>query len=164
MGLNKLLLERSPRDPPAPRRSKRKTIDGTTSAGTDSATAAAIVSTNNNDEMDDVEDDLLPPMKKQAKSITSEMALPATSDTTLPTPPVSAQSPVQPDASQNQDTARVSAELPATNRKRTAKNVGGWVSPQFAQEIDRRWLERDAPDTKAFRLETYVPQVGDTVL
>jgi hypothetical protein len=48
-------------------------------------------------------------------------------------------------------------------RKRGIRNVGGWVSPDFAQKIDRSWLERDAPPAK-FDLRTFVPQVGDAVL
>lgn len=43
------------------------------------------------------------------------------------------------------------------------RNVGGWISPEFASMIDRSWLERDGP-TEKFDLSTYAPQVGDTVL
>jgi hypothetical protein len=54
-------------------------------------------------------------------------------------------------------------DRPGTKRKRNARNVGGWVSPQFAFEIDRSWLDQD--NTKAhFDLYSYVPQTGDTVL
>jgi hypothetical protein len=48
-------------------------------------------------------------------------------------------------------------------RKRNARNVGGWVSPNFSAEIDRRWLQRDKADGE-FDISAYVPQVGDTVL
>jgi hypothetical protein len=48
-------------------------------------------------------------------------------------------------------------------RKRNARNVGGWVSPNFSTEIDRRWLQRDKADDE-FDISAYVPQVGDTVL
>jgi hypothetical protein len=48
-------------------------------------------------------------------------------------------------------------------RKRSARNVGGWVSPNFSSEIDRRWLQRDKADDE-FDMFAYVPQVGDTVL
>jgi hypothetical protein len=48
-------------------------------------------------------------------------------------------------------------------RRRNAKNVGGWVSPTFAKEIDRNWLNGDRPPER-FDLRKYVPQVGDIVL
>lgn len=48
-------------------------------------------------------------------------------------------------------------------RKRNARNVGGWVSPNFSTEIDRRWLQREKADVE-FDISAYVPQVGDTVL
>jgi hypothetical protein len=48
-------------------------------------------------------------------------------------------------------------------RKRMSRNVGGWISPNFAQVINRSWLEKDAPSDK-FDLKAYFPQVGDTVL
>eukprot|EP00977_Amphora_coffeiformis_P008882 scaffold2013_cov139-Amphora_coffeaeformis.AAC.2 len=56
-----------------------------------------------------------------------------------------------------------SAPSTGKKRKRGVRNVGGWVSPDFAQKIDRSWLERDTPPTK-FDLKTFSPQVGDTVL
>lgn len=51
----------------------------------------------------------------------------------------------------------------AKQRRKIARNVGGWVSPDFAGEIDRSWLEKDSPAVD-FNLSTYVPQVGDIVL
>lgn len=48
-------------------------------------------------------------------------------------------------------------------RKRNLRNVGGWVSPNFATAIDREWLERDTT-VDSFDISAYVPQVGDTVL
>jgi hypothetical protein len=56
------------------------------------------------------------------------------------------------------------AKGPSTKgRKRNARNVGGWVSPNLSTEIDRRWLQRDKADDE-FDISAYVPQVGDTVL
>lgn len=48
-------------------------------------------------------------------------------------------------------------------RKRSARNVGGWISPLFAENIDRSWLEQDCHPDK-FDLSRYVPQVGECVL
>ena len=51
--------------------------------------------------------------------------------------------------------------------KRQAKNVGGWISPDFAKDIDRSWMEGCVPpynNKQAFNLSTYVPQIGDIVL
>jgi hypothetical protein len=51
--------------------------------------------------------------------------------------------------------------------KRQAKNVGGWISPDFAKDIDRSWLEGHVPpynNKQAFNLSSYVPQSGDIVL
>jgi len=56
-----------------------------------------------------------------------------------------------------------SAPSASKKRKRGVRNVGGWVSPDFAKKIDRSWLERDTPPTQ-FDLKTFSPQVGDTVL
>jgi hypothetical protein len=51
----------------------------------------------------------------------------------------------------------------AMPRKQNPGNVGGWISPNFAREIDRSWLEQDA-NHDSFELARYVPQVGDVVL
>ena len=48
-------------------------------------------------------------------------------------------------------------------RKKKMRNVGGWVSPDFARKIKRFWLESDAV-SKKFALSRFIPQVGDTVL
>jgi hypothetical protein len=48
-------------------------------------------------------------------------------------------------------------------RKKEVRNVGGWISPPLAKELDRKWLERQKA-LHNFDLNMYVPQVGDTVL
>jgi hypothetical protein len=53
--------------------------------------------------------------------------------------------------------------------KRQAKNVGGWISPDFSKLIDRSWLEYHVPshnnnNKNTFNLSSYVPQIGDIVL
>jgi hypothetical protein len=47
--------------------------------------------------------------------------------------------------------------------KKKNRNVGGWVSPMFASEIERSWLEADKYESN-LDLSKYVPQVGDVVL
>mmetsp|Transcript_36975 Transcript_36975/g.89753 ORF Transcript_36975/g.89753 Transcript_36975/m.89753 type:complete len:2489 (+) Transcript_36975:912-8378(+) len=65
-----------------------------------------------------------------------------------------------------------------TKKIKDPRNVGGWISPQFAKHLDRSWLEREKPtrsippppavpkgsNNKVFDLKSYVPQVGDVVL
>jgi len=76
---------------------------------------------------------------------------------------------------------------PGWRKNKDARYVGGWMSPQFSQELDRSWLERTKPLTKTivvpedtiktmhtssvtvkktavFDLQQYVPQAGDIVL
>jgi hypothetical protein len=48
-------------------------------------------------------------------------------------------------------------------RIRMVRNVGGWISPDFSNDLDRSWLENVTP-SKPFNVCNYVPQVGDTVL
>jgi hypothetical protein len=53
---------------------------------------------------------------------------------------------------------------PVKRKRRTnLRNVGGWVSPNFAAQLDRSWLDKDSPG-KAFDPSTYAPQVGEAVL
>ena len=65
------------------------------------------------------------------------------------------------------ETAMEESEGKGTTTKRQAKNVGGWISPDFAKDIDRSWLECLVPpqsNKQAFNLSTHVPQIGDIVL
>lgn len=50
------------------------------------------------------------------------------------------------------------------SKKRREVDVGGWVSGPFAARIDRAWLDQDAPQPHLDSVETYVPQSGDTLL
>lgn len=58
-------------------------------------------------------------------------------------------------------------ESPETNnnkqRIRIVRNVGGWISPDFANDVQRSWLESCEP-MQPFNVSYYVPQIGDTVL
>lgn len=47
--------------------------------------------------------------------------------------------------------------------KRVPRNVGGWVSPAFAEQLDRSWLDLDSPPSQ-FDPSAFVPQIGDCVL
>jgi cytoskeletal protein RodZ len=47
--------------------------------------------------------------------------------------------------------------------KRKTRNVGGWVSPMFSNQIDRSWLDSDEIES-SLSIYTYVPQPGDIVL
>jgi hypothetical protein len=65
-------------------------------------------------------------------------------------------------------------------KPRDARNIGGWISPRFSQELDRSWLSRTTQlrpvtvvppgtvakgsNTTSFDLKRWVPQVGDIVL
>jgi hypothetical protein len=172
MGLNKLLVDRAPRDPPPPRRSKRKTID---------STETSTANRNSREELLEEVDEEERPVKKVKTlaatshpstgtmpviSVPSCASIPSSHPSTGTMPLTSVPSCASiPTEAPSQD-MEAGTDLPLSNKKRNvAKNVGGWISPQFSQEIDRRWLERNTPETTTtFRLETYVPQVGDTVL
>lgn len=67
------------------------------------------------------------------------------------------------DVAEDGDSKPAAKGRPKKKRETIPKNVGGWVSPAFAQDIDRSWLEADNTPKK-FDLSSYIPQVGDTVL
>lgn len=48
-------------------------------------------------------------------------------------------------------------------RIRIVRNVGGWISPDFSNDVDRSWLEGYKP-MQPFDVRYFVPQIGDTVL
>lgn len=50
----------------------------------------------------------------------------------------------------------------APKRKR-GRLVGGWISPQFSNDVDRSWLQVESPP-RHFDLRTHIPQTGDIVL
>jgi hypothetical protein len=122
--LNATLVERAPKDPPPPRRSRRSGVD---EPETPKKGKSDAVATKSPDESD------------AYRSVPSKLELAQEED-------------VLPDK-----------DKMGGKRKRNARNVGGWVSPQFAEEIDRFWLENDSAVTP-FELAKYIPQVGDTVL
>lgn len=152
-----MLLERTPRDPAPPRRSKRKSdVD---------AESPVDKKTKGDDEQDESALDNKGGQirwRELAKSFGPETTNAASSTCSPTTTPSSPQHAVTDQASKSSS----SAAKPKKKRELTGRNVGGWISPRFAQEVDRSWLEREKPTpvTTPFDLSKYVPQVGDTVL
>lgn len=132
--LNAALLDRSPKDPPPLRRSKRS-------------------SSGENDEDGDI---LLHDLKvskipeNKASLIIDENAFIDDAVASQPLP--------KEDTANEEETSGT-----AKQRRKIVRNVGGWVSPDFAEEIDRSWLDNDSSAVD-FNLSTYVPQIGDIVL
>jgi hypothetical protein len=54
-------------------------------------------------------------------------------------------------------------EHKSSSLSESIRDVGGWVSPDFAKLIDRSWLDGESP-ARPFDLKTYAPQVGECVL
>jgi len=52
---------------------------------------------------------------------------------------------------------------PKKLKKRRSRNVGGWVSPKFGSLIERTWLDGDKYDSN-LDFSRFVPQAGDIVL
>lgn len=144
--LDLLLIERSPRDPPAPRKStrKRKFVVGVEEPERPEAKILA-------GETPDISKERMTDGSWGGLSaaITAETLSTAATGKASPEPSPS----------------EVDLKPSAKNKKRelVAKNVGGWVSPVFSQSIDRSWLESDSP-AKKFDPSRYIPQIGDTVL
>ncbi|KAG7363733.1 bromodomain containing protein [Nitzschia inconspicua] len=163
--LNALLLARSPKDPPPPRRSKRSAEE---------------------------EEELLP-KKKRAKTkataaspngqdfeaswgdLTASLAAAArdTTKTTVASMDVADDATTTSNNNNNNNNTK-------KKKLKDARNVGGWVSPIFSQQLDRYWLERTKPLKRinavpptavpkggampVFDLNAYVAQPGDIVL
>ena len=130
--LNAVLVERAPKDPPPPRRSKRSSV---------------------------AEDDLEPetPAKKPAEPKKKQPAEDS------PVGDEYSGVAVVPVVSSTVEVEESNERSTRQGRKRSVRNVGGWVSEQFSSKIDREWLSLDTPPN-LFDLSRYVPQVGDLVL
>lgn len=149
--LNAMLYYRSPKDPPPPRRSKRKS-DGDepntpSRKGTKGSDSATPGSSEKQEPTGSSWTNLASALEGSPSTVEAAAAIAPTSDSHPP------------------DSAAASGpnNKQAPKKKKEPRNVGGWISPPFAAEIDRSWLEREKP-TSHFDLPTYVPQVGDTVL
>jgi hypothetical protein len=142
--LSTLLLQRLPKDPPPPRRSRRTSTDADAMEG-------------------DAES------KKKDRSKVDDPTSPEkpSSQQDWPDVPSTVQDSSMPEGEQaSQEEQEKEAAQPTTRiRTRNVRNVGGWVSPNMAKSIDRSWLERDAPVVAtAFDVSTYAPQVGEAIL
>jgi len=129
-----MFLERAPKDPPPPRRSKRSGPDEEPET---SPQPAKKLAARKSESPSANEDDI------RLHEVEPKLDL----------------------ATKEEETVTGSNEKqgPVKKRQRVVRNVGGWVSPEFAEEIDRSWLARDSPPDH-FDLSTYSPQIGDTVL
>lgn len=132
-----MLLERAPKDPPPPRRSQRGSNDVSVSATESHSHATKSSKPSDQDDVGRWAD-----------------LLPGTVD-----PGVVGSSPEKDSAEADE----CGSPARKTKRKRNLRNVGGWVHPDFAEKIDRSWLERDSQPLE-LDLSSYVPQVGETVL
>jgi len=135
--LNAMFLERAPKDPPPPRRSKRSAAD------------------------DEEEAESAPPKKKGSSGAAQKSSSPSTNDEDIRLHEAQPKLDLENNEGEAADTNEKSSKVKL--RKRVVRNVGGWVSPEFAAEIDRSWLASDTPPDR-FDLSKYVPQAGDTVL
>jgi hypothetical protein len=141
--LNVILLERSPRDTAPPRRGKRK-------RGEDESLEGTPTNISNSD--------IVSPDSKQ--KVTTEwdgLAAAIASGR----PGNIGENPFDDEDGDADDEPKRGKGSKKSRKK--ARNVGGWVSPMFAEEIDRSWLDGDKYDAD-IDLSKYVPQVGDIVL
>ena len=143
-----MLLERTPRDPPPPRRSKRKSDVDAESATQTPVDKKAKGGDDHEESLDKGQR-----WRELAKSFGPEA--PASATSSIPLTATADQA--------CKSSSSSSAVKPKKKKELTGRNVGGWISPRFAAEVDRSWLEREKPTT-TFELSKYVPHVGDTVL
>lgn len=130
-----MLIERLPKDPPPPRRSKRSLPP-------------------------DQEEDSKPPAKKGRPKSKSKQKL--DDDPVETTGNTTYDSKIEVSSEKSNDSPH--EKTPKGRTKRVARNVGGWVSPEFSSLVDRDWLETSESDTTKMSLTTYVPQPGETIL
>jgi hypothetical protein len=182
--LNSLLYARSPRDPPPPRRSKRsrsdedtapsqrREKDGPGSPKRKRAKTAntAVISSSPNDVGEEET------WSQLAASLATASAAGANFFDTKPSASVVDVSAML--------VTNTSADASTTHKHqkklKDSRNIGGWISPHFSQELDRSWLARTKPlrpasvvprgsvgkgdNVTTFDLKGWVPQVGDVVL
>jgi hypothetical protein len=187
--LNALLVSRSPKDPPPPRRSKRSMEEEEENdeqeqeranqkhkkkrAKTNKAPTAASSPKETN--VDDSWSNLTASMAAAAAAAARD-----TSKTTVTSSTVDI---ADDDATATSNNAATTTKKKKKTRPKDARNIGGWISPLFSQQLDRSWLERTKPLKRinvvpptttttagkgsampVFDLHAYVPQAGDIVL
>jgi hypothetical protein len=145
--LNTILLQRLPKDPPPPRRSRR-------SNAPESEAGVEVVAS---------------PKKKRARQSKDTSASPDQALSQEWTDVQGFQDTSMVDADeelQEEDDREMAPQATVRIRTRSVRNVGGWISPNMAKLIDRSWLELDqpVPSDQAFDFSTYAPQVGEAVL
>lgn len=148
--LNSMLLSRSPKDPPPPRRSSRGAVSNehTNNISIEKSKKARR------------KDNSKTPNDQQVAFSTPEQSPAWSNFATLQQPP----------ATQNGDasidgatTVPIGTENSKQKKEPSARQVGGWISPTFSAELERSWLCREK-SLKSFDLSLYAPQVGDVVL
>lgn len=148
--LNSCLLERAPKDPAPPRRSKRK------STGDKAGTMEKITKKKKGEKSTEHVSKSIP--EDSSEGVSSSYHSEAITEAAAQASVSQAETLLESTTSDSPE----SKTLGKSKRKRDL-NVGGWISPPFATSLDRSWLERDVPHND-FDLKAYVPQVGDTVL
>eukprot|EP00934_Nitzschia_sp_Nitz4_P005089 Nitzschia sp. Nitz4//scaffold127_size64804//13733//20288//NITZ4_006174-RA/size64804-augustus-gene-0.51-mRNA-1//1//CDS//3329534744//5079//frame0 len=147
--LNSMLLRRSPKDPPPPRRS----IRGVVPEPENNKTKASKKDTGSPNDSD--EPLQLPPECSLAISNVTAHIKPPTIDES-----VLFQMPDKNDSTSN---ANTTTTQPQNGKDLSGSFVGGWISPKMSEEMDRSWLTHEKPVTP-FDISSYVAQVGDIVL
>lgn len=151
--LDLLLLERSPRDPPPPRRGSRKRDSSTVTVDEPEPDAKK-----RSVDSSDLSKGILADGSwgSLAAAITAENLSSSAQVRPETSSPVAALS--------ESDSQSAMLEKPKKKKREVIpKNVGGWVSPGFAKDVDRSWLESDSPPKK-FDAARYIPQIGDTIV
>lgn len=150
--LDLLLLERAPRDPPPPRRGTRKRDSSAVDELEQDAKKRAIESPD-------------PSKERLADGSWGSLAAAITAETLSSSAAQGDREKSSPEAILDEADSQLTASAKPKKKKREVmpRVVGGWVSPAFAQEVDRSWLETDNPPKK-FDASTYIPQIGDTIV
>ncbi|GKY91187.1 hypothetical protein MPSEU_000091400 [Mayamaea pseudoterrestris] len=145
--LTTILLQRLPKDPAPPRRSRRS-----------SAAASGVLG-----------ESPAPSTKKRARQTKDDVAS-LNQSASKEWPDVQRlQDPCmieESHQSQEDEGKNMASRSNVRIRTRSVRSVGGWISPNMAKLVDRTWLERDRPATfdDSLDFSMYAPQVGEAIL
>lgn len=145
--LNNLLLKRAPKDPPPPRRSRRVSLD-------EHPPSNQLTSTDSNKKESETADTTVhnQPPHSTLDTIRAALAWKKRNATIHST-------------TTNTIIDQPTATIPTNNSEATTTlqppNVGGWISPSFAESLDRSWLSREKPSDD---IATTPPQPGQLFL
>lgn len=146
-----MLLERSPRDPPPPRRGYRKRDPSTVDKPEQGAKKRAVDSPDAS-------------KGRLADGSWGSLAAAITAENLNSSAQVRPETSSPEAALGESDSQSTTLEKPKKRKREVIpKNVGGWVSPAFAKDVDRSWLESDS-SPKKFDAARYIPQIGDTIV